>query len=64
MNLYRQAYHQSKIYPRMDWRNGRSGAGRSIDLLRRHTQNLLDTSQPPEDHDELLKRGEIFIERG
>ena len=64
MKLYRQAYHESKITPRIGLEKWEErGRPQVIDLLRRHTQNLLETSQPPEDHDELIAEGEAFIYR-
>jgi trimethylamine--corrinoid protein Co-methyltransferase len=63
MKLFRQAYHQSKIFPRIGLEKWEErGQPQGIDLLRQHTQNLLDTSQPPEDHDELITKGEAFIQ--
>ena len=32
-------------------------------LLRRHTQELMDNLPAPQDHDELIARGEAFIRR-
>jgi trimethylamine---corrinoid protein Co-methyltransferase len=62
--LFRNAYYPSPIFPRWSlekWQaNGRPPA---IDLLRQYTLHLLDTLQPPEDHAELMARGEEFIKR-
>jgi trimethylamine:corrinoid methyltransferase-like protein len=64
MKLFRQAYHQSKITPRIGLEKWEErGRPQMIDLLRRHTQNLLDTARPPEDHDKLIAQGEAFIQR-
>jgi trimethylamine--corrinoid protein Co-methyltransferase len=61
---FRTAYYTSPIFPRYSmekWQaNGRPPA---IDLLREHTRQLLDGLQAPEDHDELMGRGEAFIQR-
>ena len=64
MSLYRKAYYDSKIFPR--WSRERweaRGRPRIDDLLRQHTQELLSTCQPPQDHAELVERGENFIDR-
>jgi trimethylamine--corrinoid protein Co-methyltransferase len=64
MSLFRKAYYDSKIFPR--WSMERwveRGRPQIVDLLRQHTQELLSTSQPPPDHDELVARGEVFIDR-
>jgi trimethylamine--corrinoid protein Co-methyltransferase len=64
MKLYRQAYHQSKIIPRIGLEKWEErGRPQVIDLLRRHTQNLLETAQPPQDHHELIAKGEAFIRK-
>jgi trimethylamine--corrinoid protein Co-methyltransferase len=60
--LFRNAYYPSPIFPRWSlekWQaNGRPPA---IDLLRQYTLHLLETLRPPEDHDELMSRGEKYI---
>jgi trimethylamine--corrinoid protein Co-methyltransferase len=64
MRLFRQAYYDSKIFPHWSMERWEErGRPQMVDLLRQHTQELLATSQPPQDCDELLKRGEIFIEQ-
>jgi len=64
MSLYRKAYYESKIFPRWSLERWEErGRPRIDDLLRQHTQDLLSTSQPPQDHAELVERGEIFIDR-
>jgi trimethylamine:corrinoid methyltransferase-like protein len=64
LKLYRKAYHESKIFPRLGLEKWlERGMPQGIDLLRQHTQNLLATAQPPEDHDELIARGEAFIRK-
>jgi trimethylamine---corrinoid protein Co-methyltransferase len=62
MSLFRNAYYNSKIFPRWSlerWED--RGQPQIIDLLRQFTQELLSSSQPPQDHDELVKRGEEYI---
>ena len=64
MGLYRKAYYDSKIFPRWSLERWEErGRPQMVDLLRHHTQELLSTSQPPQDHDELVRRGEVFIDQ-
>ena len=64
LKLYRQAYHQSKIFPRIGLEKWQErGQPQIIDLLRQHTRQLLETSQPPEDRTGLVSQGEAFIRR-
>jgi trimethylamine:corrinoid methyltransferase-like protein len=64
MSLFRKAYYDSKIFPRWSLERWEErGRPQIVDLLRQHTQERLANSQPPQDCDELLKRGEIFIEQ-
>ena len=60
---YRSAYFESAVFPNLtvdDWlRQGRPRAG---DRLRNHTRNLLEGLTAPEDHDEVIARGETFID--
>lgn len=64
MSLYRKAYYDSKIFPRWSLERWEErGRPQIVDLLRQHTQELLSTSQPPQDHDELVRRGEVFIDQ-
>jgi trimethylamine--corrinoid protein Co-methyltransferase len=64
LKLYRQAYYDSKIFPRLSLEKWQErGQPQGIDLLRRHTQHLLETGQPPDDHDEIIAKGEAFLQR-
>jgi trimethylamine--corrinoid protein Co-methyltransferase len=64
MSLYRKAYYDSKIFPRWSMERWEErGRPQIVDLLRQRTQELLSTCQPPPDHDELVARGEVFIDR-
>jgi trimethylamine:corrinoid methyltransferase-like protein len=64
LKLYRKAYHESKIFPRIGLEKWQErGMPQGIDLLRQHTHTLLETGRPPEDHDELIARGEAFIQK-
>lgn len=59
---YRNAYYQSPIFPRLSLEKWQAqGRPSAIDLLRNYTQELLADLPIPQDHDELLERGEAFI---
>jgi trimethylamine--corrinoid protein Co-methyltransferase len=60
--LFRKAYYNSPIFPRWSMEKWQSeGHPPAIDILRRHTLHLLESLKPPQDHDELVARGEAFI---
>jgi len=62
LRLFRQAYYTSPIFPRWSmekWLD--EGRPPAIDLLREHTQRLLEDLQAPEDYEDLLAKGEKFI---
>ncbi len=62
MQNYRRAYHQSKLSPHISLEKWQErGQPQWLDLLRGHTRQLLEQSQAPEDHDELIARGDAFI---
>jgi trimethylamine--corrinoid protein Co-methyltransferase len=62
LRLYRKAYHESKIFPRIGLEKWQErGRPQGIDLLREYTRKLLETGKPPEDHAELIAKGEAFI---
>jgi len=62
LRLYRKAYHESKIFPRIGLEKWQErGRPQGIDLLREYTRKLLETGQPPEDHAGLIAKGEAFI---
>ena len=59
---YRTAYFESAIFPNLtvgDWRG--QGRPRADQRLRHRTTELLDGVTAPEDHDEVVGRGEAFI---
>jgi trimethylamine--corrinoid protein Co-methyltransferase len=61
---FRTAYYTSPIFPRYSMEKWQAaGRPQAIDLLREHTRQLLAGLQAPEDHDELMARGEAFIKR-
>ncbi len=59
---FRHAAYQSAVFPNLTmekWQEkGMPEAGR---LLRNYTRHLLDDLKPPDDHAELMARGEAFI---
>jgi trimethylamine---corrinoid protein Co-methyltransferase len=62
MQLYRRAYHQSKLSPHLSLEKWQErGRPQWLDLLRQQTAQLLEQSRAPEDHDEVIARGEAFI---
>ncbi len=59
---FRTAYFQSEIFANLtvdDWRQ--QDRPRAGDRLRSHTQELLENLDAPEDHADLIARGEAFI---
>ncbi len=61
---YRQAYYPSPIFPRLSLEKWQAqGQPQALDLLRAYTRELLGGLTPPEDHAELLARGEEFIQK-
>ncbi len=62
LERFRTAYFQSAIFPNLtvdDWQQ--QGRPRADDRLRSHTSQLLQGLEAPEDHAELIARGEAFI---
>ena len=60
---FRDAAFQSEIFPNLTlekWQELGSPAAQR--LLREHTRHLLESLKPPEDHAELMLRGEAFIQ--
>jgi trimethylamine--corrinoid protein Co-methyltransferase len=63
LKLFRQAYYSSRIFPNLTLEQWQArGCPQAADLLRRHTRQLLDGLGAPEDHVELLARGQAFID--
>jgi trimethylamine---corrinoid protein Co-methyltransferase len=59
---YREASLGSSFWPRQSleaWQQ--AGSPRVEQLLRKHTADLLSSAAPPDDHDELIERGESLI---
>jgi trimethylamine--corrinoid protein Co-methyltransferase len=64
LKLFRKAYYRSNIFPNLtleEWRA--EGSPKADGLLRHYTRHLLDQLQAPEDHADLMARGERFIGR-
>ncbi len=60
--LFRQAYYRSDLVPPLSLEKWQAqGRPQAIDILRQKTRQLLDHPLVPEDHDELVARGEEFI---
>jgi trimethylamine:corrinoid methyltransferase-like protein len=58
----RQAYYKSPIYPRITFEEwGKLGQPDAVTLLKEYTRDLLKTITSPDDHTELVKKGEAFI---
>lgn len=63
LDLFRSASYRSEILPNLvlhDWQA--RGCPRAEEVLHRHTQQLLMGLKAPEDHSELIARGEASIE--
>jgi trimethylamine--corrinoid protein Co-methyltransferase len=64
LRLFRQAYHRSEVLPNLsldEWQKlGRPEAG---EVLGTKTRQLLSNLATPEDHADLIARGEEFIQR-
>lgn len=59
---FRQAYFESQIFPKLtmeDWQ--RQGCTKAETYLRRYTTKLIASLTPPDNHDELIEKGEAFI---
>ena len=62
LKVYREGYYMSDIFPRWGLENWKdNGYPTAIDYLKQRTQKLITESKPPEDHAELMARGERFI---
>jgi trimethylamine--corrinoid protein Co-methyltransferase len=60
--LFKGAYAVSGIFPRWGLENWQeNGSPQAIDYLKEKTRELLAGSPPPEDQEELVRRGEEFI---
>lgn len=62
LELFREAYFESRIFPNLtidEWTL--QGQPRADERLRTHTRDLLADLEAPDDHAELIARGEAFI---
>jgi trimethylamine--corrinoid protein Co-methyltransferase len=60
---FRSAYFESSIFPNLTaeaW--DQEGCPKADAKLREHTRQMLEQLEAPEDHDDLIGRGEAFIE--
>jgi trimethylamine--corrinoid protein Co-methyltransferase len=60
---FRTAYFESEIFPNLtveEW--AQQDCQRADDRLRNHTKRLLDGLGAPQDHDDIIARGEAFIQ--
>jgi trimethylamine--corrinoid protein Co-methyltransferase len=63
LRLFRDAYYQSEVFAPLTletWQE--QGCPKALDVLRRHTQQLLDQASPPQDHGQLVAKGQEFIQ--
>jgi len=61
---FRQAYYRSDTFPNLTMEEWQAqGSPRADDLVRSHTRELLNRAKAPEDHAELMARGQEFIMR-
>jgi trimethylamine--corrinoid protein Co-methyltransferase len=62
LKLFRRAYYRSRIFPALTLEEWQArGCPRADDLLRSYTRRLIDGLKPPDDHADLMARGEAFI---
>lgn len=62
LKLFRQAYYHSDIFPALtleEWQT--RGQLQAQDLIRHHTRQLLNELDTPEDHADLMAKGQAFI---
>ena len=63
LERYKNAYFQG-VFPRISLERWEElGNPRLEQLLRDRTVELLETSEPPDDHDDIIARGEAFLKR-
>jgi len=64
IKLFREAYLESDIFPHLSLEKWETrGQPHAEQLLREYTNQLLTSNQPPDEHDEMIMKGEAFIKR-
>ena len=64
ISLFRNAYYNSPIFPRLSLEKWQAqGSPKASELLRKYTRELIEGAAAPEDHGDLMARGEAFINR-
>jgi trimethylamine--corrinoid protein Co-methyltransferase len=59
----RDAYYQSPIYPNISFEEwSKLGQPDAVVMLKEYTRDLLGELTPPDDHGDLITKGEVFIE--
>jgi len=62
LSNYRTGYYPSLVFPRWSMEKWQAeGALQAQTILRQYTQQLIETAPAPEDHDELIAKGEEYI---
>lgn len=64
MRNYKSGYYVSNVYPHYSmekWQEAGAPAARKV--LREKTQDLMASAAAPEDHEEIIRKGEAFIKR-
>ena len=63
LRFFRQAYYSSRIFPNLTLEQWQArGSPQAADSVRHHTRQLLDGLHAPQDHVDLLARGQSFID--
>jgi trimethylamine:corrinoid methyltransferase-like protein len=63
LDLFRNAYYNSTVFPKLTLESWQAQGRPSAEgVLRRTTQDLLAHTNAPEDHAELMARGQAFID--
>jgi trimethylamine--corrinoid protein Co-methyltransferase len=62
MERFRLAVYDSRVFPRMTFSSWQEkGKPKAIDILRERTVSILASHKPPEDHEEIVRKGEEMI---
>ena len=62
MEKFKDQLRENEIWPSLQLEEWEAlGCPRAGEALRTHTQALLDQAKPPEDHDQLLREGELYL---